>query len=115
MRRRSLLLVSFSVGCRAAPTADSEPFAVVLGIAQDAGFPKAACAKACCEAAWKDPSLRRFANLLRDEDDATDHRVAYEIESALVTAGDDYSLSATVGSSDSPRMSRRPASHARTR
>lgn len=35
---------------------------VVLGIAQDAGFPQAGCAKKCCAAAWKDPSLRRMVS-----------------------------------------------------
>ncbi len=33
---------------------------IVLGIAQDAGFPQAGCAKSCCSAAWKDKSLRRL-------------------------------------------------------
>ena len=32
---------------------------IVLGIAQDAGFPQAACQKNCCAAAWKDHSLRK--------------------------------------------------------
>ena len=32
---------------------------IVLGIAQDAGFPQAACKKPCCKLAWKDPSIRR--------------------------------------------------------
>ena len=32
---------------------------VVLGIAQDAGFPQAACAKDCCKLAWENKELRR--------------------------------------------------------
>ena len=32
---------------------------IVLGIAQDAGFPQAGCAKKCCSHAWKDVALRR--------------------------------------------------------
>lgn len=32
---------------------------IVLGIAQDAGFPQAGCVKACCRGAWKNPNLRR--------------------------------------------------------
>lgn len=35
---------------------------VVLGIAQDAGFPQAGCEKECCAAAWRDPSLRRMVS-----------------------------------------------------
>ncbi|MEN0006535.1 MAG: MBL fold metallo-hydrolase [Bacteroidota bacterium] len=37
---------------------------MVLGIAQDAGFPQAACAKSCCTAAWKDKSIRRMVSCL---------------------------------------------------
>lgn len=37
---------------------------VVLGIAQDAGFPQADCKKDCCKAAWKTPALRRHASCL---------------------------------------------------
>ncbi len=32
---------------------------MVLGIAQDAGYPQASCRKNCCQAAWKNPRLRR--------------------------------------------------------
>ncbi len=35
---------------------DDQPFLVVLGISQDAGFPQAGCARDCCKAAWQDPS-----------------------------------------------------------
>ena len=35
------------------------PFILVLGIAQDAGYPQAGCEKECCAAAWRDPSRRR--------------------------------------------------------
>ncbi|MFQ5446776.1 MAG: MBL fold metallo-hydrolase [Saprospiraceae bacterium] len=40
----------------------SEPFVVVLGIAQDAGYPQADCRKACCRAAWLQPALRRMVS-----------------------------------------------------
>ncbi|HLG17092.1 MAG TPA: MBL fold metallo-hydrolase [Blastocatellia bacterium] len=36
-----------------------QPYAVVLGIAQDAGYPQAGCKKACCKDAWINPALRR--------------------------------------------------------
>jgi pyrroloquinoline quinone biosynthesis protein B len=51
-----LLLFLASAG----PSPYSEPpFIVVLGIAQDAGYPQAGCANECCAAAWRDASLRR--------------------------------------------------------
>ena len=37
---------------------------MVLGTAQDAGFPQAACRKACCEDAWKDVSKQRYTACL---------------------------------------------------
>jgi len=35
------------------------PYAVVLGVAQDAGYPQAGCNKNCCKDAWKDHSKRK--------------------------------------------------------
>lgn len=40
------------------PAALAAPFAVVLGVAQDAGHPQAGCDKVCCRAAWGDAALR---------------------------------------------------------
>ena len=40
------------------------PFLTVLGIAQDAGFPQAACTKACCTKAWADQNARRMVSCL---------------------------------------------------
>ncbi len=51
-----------------------DPFIAVLGIAQDAGYPQAACRKPCCERAWLDPSARRFVASLAIIDPATGER-----------------------------------------
>lgn len=40
------------------------PFVVVLGIAQDAGYPQAGCAKSCCKEAWEQPAKRRFVSCI---------------------------------------------------
>src|SRR5688500_16137229 len=42
----------------------SEPFILVLGIAQDGGYPQAGCNAPHCEPAWKHPELRRFVTSL---------------------------------------------------
>lgn len=43
-----------------APFPRNDPaFLVVLGIAQDAGYPQAGCLKSCCSAAWSEPAVRR--------------------------------------------------------
>lgn len=41
-------------------TAVKSPFIVILGVAQDAGYPQIGCTKQCCQKAWKDPTLKRF-------------------------------------------------------
>ncbi len=40
------------------------PYIVVLGVAQDAGFPQSDCKKECCQAVWKDPSMRKMVSCL---------------------------------------------------
>ncbi len=44
-----------------APVTDetSNPYILVLGVAQDGGLPHAGCTKDCCATAWKDPALHR--------------------------------------------------------
>lgn len=37
-----------------------DPFIMVLGVAQDGGYPHLGCEKECCEAAWENPGLKRF-------------------------------------------------------
>ncbi len=70
MRYQWVLLLTLVgvVGCKnTTKQADNQPLKsgiVVLGIAQDAGFPQADCKKDCCQAAWLDPSLRRHASCL---------------------------------------------------
>jgi pyrroloquinoline quinone biosynthesis protein B len=51
---------------------------IVLGIAQDAGFPQAACAKACCAKAWKDQSLARNATSIAVIDRESKQRWLFE-------------------------------------
>lgn len=40
------------------------PYIVVLGTAQDGGHPQAGCQRACCEAAWNDPSVGHHVSSL---------------------------------------------------
>jgi len=44
--------------CASMPTTTA-PFAIVLGIAQDGGYPQAGCNRPDCIAAWRNPKLRR--------------------------------------------------------
>ncbi len=38
---------------------EKNPYVIVLGVAQDAGYPQAGCNKNCCKDAWKDHSKRK--------------------------------------------------------
>lgn len=40
------------------------PFVVVLGIAQDAGYPQAGCQKDCCREVWLQPAKRRSVSCI---------------------------------------------------
>ncbi len=42
----------------------AEPYLLVLGIAQDAGYPQAACQKECCQAVWSGRNERRYTSCL---------------------------------------------------
>ncbi len=50
------------------------PYVLVLGIAQDGGYPQSACRRACCEAAWRDPARRRLVSCLAIVDPTSGER-----------------------------------------
>ena len=52
--------------CNAQIKADTNPLVsiVVLGNAQDAGYPQAGCNQQCCLPAWKDPARKRMASCI---------------------------------------------------
>lgn len=41
-------------------SAQQAPYLLVLGTAQDGGYPHLGCTKECCNKAWRKPSTRRF-------------------------------------------------------
>lgn len=56
----------------------ADPQLLILGIAQDGGYPHAGCGKSCCERAWKDPSQRRLATSLVVYDNDTFERWLFD-------------------------------------
>lgn len=50
------------------------PYIMVLGIAQDGGYPQAGCARNDCVAAWKNPALRRHVASLAIVDPVSNQR-----------------------------------------
>jgi len=63
-----LAIILQGCGTSTAPTPQnalqSDVALVVLGIAQDAGFPQADCQKDCCQLVWKDKSARKMVSCL---------------------------------------------------
>ncbi len=53
-------------------SAENQPFALVLGVAQDAGYPQADCQKDCCKLAWEQPQHRRMVSCIAVVDPVSD-------------------------------------------
>ena len=73
MRAAIAILLAFS-GCATHLPAPENPFVVVLGIAQDGGYPQAGCNRPDCVAAWSDPGLRRHVASLAIVDPGSNER-----------------------------------------
>ena len=65
MRNLIYLIIIFSFACNQ-PTEKTPitPYVMVLGVAQDAGYPQINCKKACCKRAWRNPDLKRTTSCL---------------------------------------------------
>ncbi len=57
---------------------DNSPYLLILGIAQDAGYPQAGCQRACCQRVNSDPSLKRLTTCLALVDPASGKRWLFE-------------------------------------
>ena len=53
-----LLVASFAI-CSAKILTAQNPYVMVLGVAQDGGYPQAGCHKTCCSAVWKNKKLQK--------------------------------------------------------
>ena len=65
MRHQILLLLYFIVTIlfpNQSTGQNKEPFLVVLGIAQDGGFPQAGCKKSCCEKSWINLNKKEYVS-----------------------------------------------------
>ena len=59
MNRRQFLACTAGAAAALHAAPAGGPFAIVLGTAQDGGYPQAGCKKDCCEGAWGDAAKRR--------------------------------------------------------
>jgi len=72
----SSLILFFALACHVALEAPAEtaPYLVILGVAQDGGLPHAGCQKNCCREAWKNPKLHRRVSCLALVDPVSSER-----------------------------------------
>jgi pyrroloquinoline quinone biosynthesis protein B len=56
---RIALLIILAAACASAPKSNITPYTIVLGIAQDGGYPQAGCNRPDCIAAWHDLKRRQ--------------------------------------------------------
>ena len=75
MKRILLISFVFLFSC----TSEKEelpksPYVMVLGVAQDAGYPQMNCKKECCAAAWENPELQRTTSCLAIVDPTTNEQ-----------------------------------------
>ena len=72
MRKLIYLIIGFSFACnQQIEKTLTTPYVMVLGIAQDAGYPQMNCKKECCKQAWKNSELQRSTSCLAIIDPVT--------------------------------------------
>lgn len=75
LRDLKYFVIAVCVAVQVGVAADElAPQIIVLGIAQDGGYPQAGCKKDCCARAWRQPELRRFVSCVAIVDPASGER-----------------------------------------
>ena len=75
MRNLIYLIIIFSFACN--QPAEKNPttaYVMVLGVAQDAGYPQMNCKKECCAAAWGNTELQKTTSCLAIVDPTTNEQ-----------------------------------------
>lgn len=60
MKNLKVIILTFYILCSMFCVNTSAQKVIVLGVAQDAGYPQMGCEKECCNKAWKDDSLKCY-------------------------------------------------------
>ena len=64
MNRSLLFLFTILTTCLLSAQKNTSPYIMVLGVAQDAGYPQMGCEKKCCKKIWKNPKLQKYTSCL---------------------------------------------------
>jgi pyrroloquinoline quinone biosynthesis protein B len=69
-----ILISILLLACNTAEKTPQTPYVMVLGVAQDAGYPQMNCKKDCCKQAWGNPELQRTTSCLAIVDPTTNEQ-----------------------------------------
>jgi len=64
MRNLITLIILLFFACNQKANLPTTPYVMVLGVAQDAGYPQMNCKKECCASAWNNPNLQKTTSCL---------------------------------------------------
>jgi pyrroloquinoline quinone biosynthesis protein B len=75
MRYLICVIILFSFSCdQPVEKVPKTAYVMVLGVAQDAGYPQMNCKKECCKQAWENPELKRTTSCLAIIDPTTNEQ-----------------------------------------
>jgi len=57
---RNIIVAIFLIAINCTVANSQEPYILVLGTAQDGGYPHLGCEKECCNLAWANPEMKRY-------------------------------------------------------
>ena len=69
-----ILISILLLACNMAEKTPQTPYVMVLGVAQDAGYPQMNCKKECCKAAWENSKLQKMTSCLSIIDPTTNQQ-----------------------------------------
>ncbi|MEJ6748944.1 MAG: MBL fold metallo-hydrolase [Flavobacteriales bacterium] len=69
-----ILISILLLACNTAEKTPKTPYVMVLGVAQDAGYPQMNCKKECCKAAWENSKLQKMTSCLAIIDPTTNQQ-----------------------------------------
>ena len=61
MKITQILFLLLIISCTNNEKSLHNPYVMILGVAQDAGYPQIDCTKQCCERTWNNPKLKKSA------------------------------------------------------
>ena len=74
MKSIIILISILLLACNTAEKTSQTPYVMVLGVAQDAGYPQMNCKKECCKAAWENSKLQKMTSCLAIIDPTTNQQ-----------------------------------------